>query len=386
MREPPTEIEVRPPDPQSERGAALAPPLFLILYVLSILSVLVLFRSYITDFILAILIVGLAWGRYSKILAWTGHRPWLASAIATLLVLVLIAIPTTFLAVSLSREATYAYTLTRDSVTLDGVTGFLEGESWVAARVRETLGMAGVSLNAEKLQEWISNAAGGLAVFLYAQVNAFIANVVSLLLHFSIMMIAVFYLFIDGPRLKQWIFRLSPLPFAQEELIAQKFDAVGRAILFGNGTGSVMQGVVGGLAMWAVGLPSAVLWGTVMSIFAFLPLVGISIVVIPASAYLALEGRWVAAVGFLAFNMAQALLVENVVKTRLIGSQMQMHDLVIFMSIIGGLTVFGIVGLVYGPLFVALFLTLSELFEVDYKARLAHHDEHPRMTVPPPAT
>jgi predicted PurR-regulated permease PerM len=122
-----------------------------------------------------------------------------------------------------------------------------------------------------------------------------------------------------------------------------------------------------------------------MTIFAFLPLVGISIVVIPAAAYLALEGQWVAAIGFLTFNMAQALLVENVVKTRLIGSQMQMHDLVIFMSIIGGLTVFGIVGLIYGPLFVALFLTLSELFEVDYKTRLAHHDDHPRMTVPPPA-
>jgi predicted PurR-regulated permease PerM len=386
MREPPTEIEVRPPDPQNERGAALAPALFLILYVLSILSVLVLFRSYITDFILAILIVGLAWNRYTRILAWTGHRAGLASAISTLLVLIVIAIPTTFLAISLSREATHAYALTRDSVSLDAVEGFLAGESWVATQLRQGLGAAGVSLNPDEIQAWISNAAGGIAVFLYAQINALIANVFSLLLHFSIMMIAVFYLFIDGPRLKQWAFRLSPLPFAQEELIAQKFAAVGRAILFGNGIGSVLQGVIGAISMWLVGLPSAVLWGTVMTIFAFLPLVGISVVVIPAAAYLALEGHWLAAIGFFAFNMAQALLVENVVKTRLIGSHMQMHDLLIFMSIIGGLTVFGIVGLVYGPLFVALFLTLSELFEVDYKARLAHHDEDPRMTVPPPAT
>jgi len=374
MREPPTEINLRPPDPHHERGAALAPPLFLVLYVLSIVSVLVLFQSYITDFILAILIVGLAWGRYAKILAWTGHRRWVASAIATFLVLVLIAIPTTFLAVSLSQEASYAYTLTRDSVSLEVVEGFLQGETWVANRVRQTLAAAGISLDPGKLQEWISNAAGGIAVFLYDRVNALIANVMSLLLHFSIMMIVVFYLFIDGPKLKQWIFRLSPLPYAQEEMIAQKFDAVGRAILFGNGIGSVLQGVVGALSMWVVGLPSAVLWGTVMTIFAFLPLVGISIVVIPASVYLALEGRWFAAFGFLAFNMAQALLVENVVKTRLIGNHMQMHDLLIFMSIIGGLTVFGIVGLVYGPLFVALFLTLSDLFEVDYKTRLAHHD------------
>jgi predicted PurR-regulated permease PerM len=231
MREPPTEIEVRPPDPQNERGAALAPALFLILYVLSILSVLVLFRSYITDFILAILIVGLAWNRYTRILAWTGHRAGLASAISTLLVLIVIAIPTTFLAISLSREATHAYALTRDSVSLDAVEGFLAGESWVATQLRQGLGAAGVSLNPDEIQAWISNAAGGIAVFLYAQINALIANVFSLLLHFSIMMIAVFYLFIDGPRLKQWAFRLSPLPFAQEELIAQKFAAVGRAIL-----------------------------------------------------------------------------------------------------------------------------------------------------------
>lgn len=386
MREPPTEIEIRPPDPQHERGAALAPTVFLILYVLSILSVLVLFRSYVTDFILAVLIVALSWGTYQRVLGWSGQRPWVASALMTSLVFVVIAIPTTFLTVSLSREASHAYSLTRDSVSVAAVEGFLTGEGWVATRVRELASAAGVRFTPDKVQEWISSAAGGIAVFLYAQINSLIANVFSVLLHFSIMMIVVFYLFIDGPRLKQWAFRLSPLPFAQEELIAQKFDAVGRAILFGNGIGSVLQGVVGALSMWVVGLPSAVLWGTVMTVFAFLPLVGISVVVIPASIFLALEGRWAAAIGFFVFNMVQALIVENVVKTRLIGSHMQMHDLLIFMSIIGGLTVFGIVGLIYGPLFVALFLTLSELFEVDYKTRLiAHEEEHPRLTIPPPA-
>lgn len=382
MHEPATEIDVRPPELQRERGAALAPAWFLILYALSVVSVLVLFRSYFTDFILAVLIVALAWGRYQKILKGTGGRPWLAATLATLLVFVLIAIPTLFLVVSLSREATHAYALTRESVSVARVEGFLTGEGWVASQLREWTTAAGVSLTPENVQEWISSVAGGVAVFLYAEINAFISNVVSLILHFGIMMVAVFYLFVDGPRLKQWVFRLSPLPYAQEELIAQKFSAVGRAILFGNGSGSVLQGVIGGLSMWAVGLPSAVLWGTIMTVFAFLPLIGISLVVVPASVYLALEGRWVAAIGFFVFNMAQAFMIDNVVKTRLIGQQMQMHDFLIFMSIIGGLTVFGIVGILYGPLFVALFSTLSDLFEVDYKTRLLTPEDPRRMTIP----
>jgi predicted PurR-regulated permease PerM len=365
---PPTEIQVRPPGPK--RGQALAPRLFLVLYVASIASVIYLFRPYITDLILSLLLVALTQRQYRQLTVRLGHRRWLASFIVTTLIVVVVLVPTSFVATSLSREAANVYEDTRASFSLAKVESFLMGESWTARNIRSAGEAFGYQFSEENLREALTQAASRVAAFLYAQVNLVLTNVLSAVLHFFIIVVTVFYLFVDGPRLKAWIFRLSPLPEEQEEVIAEKFGAVGRAILVGNGIGSILQGVLGGLAMWTVGLPSPVLWGTVMAVFAFLPVVGISMVVIPATAYLLLVDRFGAALFFFCFCGIQALVMENAVKTRLIGTSIQTHDLVIFMSIVGGLGAFGILGLLYGPLLVTLFLTLCELFEADYKDRL----------------
>lgn len=365
---PPTEIELRPPGPA--RGQALAPRLFLLLFVASIGSVFYLFLPYATDLILALLLVALGWSPYRRLSTALGHRRWLASSLMTSLILVLIALPAGFIATSLSREAATLYDNTQATLSLDTIETFIMGDSWAASKAREAAALFGLKLDRETLAQTFTSSASTIAAFVYLQVNALLSNLVSGLFHFAIIIVMVFYLFVDGLRLKQWLFRISPLPVEQEEIIAQKFSAVGRATLFGNGIGSVMQGCLGGLAMWLVGLPSPVLWGTIMSIFAFLPVVGISVVVIPATAYLLVAGNTLAAIFFFGFCGVQALFMENVVKTRLIGRNMQMHDLVIFMSILGGLTAFGVLGILYGPLIVALFITMCELFEADYKDRL----------------
>jgi len=355
----------------------LAPRLFLVLYVASIASVIYLFRPYITDLILSLLLVALTQRKHRRLTIRLGQRRWLASFVVTSLIVVTVLVPTSFIATSLSREAANVYENTRASFSLAKVEGFLMGESWTARNIRSAGETFGYELTEENLREMLTQAASRVAAFLYAQVNLVLTNFLSAVLHFVIIVITVFYLFVDGPRLKAWLFRLSPLPEEQEEVIAEKFGAVGRAILIGNGIGSILQGVLGGFAMWMVGLPSPVLWGTVMAVFAFLPVVGISMVVIPATAYLLLIDRVGSAIVFFCFCGIQALVMENVVKTRLIGTSIQTHDLVIFMSIVGGLGAFGILGLLYGPLLVTLFLTLCELFEADYKDRLVKTQRRP---------
>jgi predicted PurR-regulated permease PerM len=217
----------------------------------------------------------------------------------------------------------------------------------------------------------LSAIAGTVTAFLYSQIQAVLSNVLSVVFHFLIMILMLFYLFIDGPRLKRWLFFLSPLPPEEEELIATQFKNVGRATLFGNGVGSLVQGIITGAAMAVAGLPSPVLWGTVASIFAFLPLVGIGIITIPSTIYLiAIERYWAAAI-FFGFCTSTSLIAENVLKTKLIGDQMKMHNLLIFLSILGGIASFGIIGILYGPLLVMLFLTVVELYQRNYKHRLS---------------
>jgi len=120
-----------------------------------------------------------------------------------------------------------------------------------------------------------------------------------------------------------------------------------------------------------VGIHSAVLWGVVMTIFAFLPLVGITVVTLPAALLLYFDGRGGEAFLFFAFCTAQGLIIENVVKTRLMGSAMRMHDLLVFLSILGGISAFGVIGLIYGPLLAMFFITLSDLYFRHYRPHLA---------------
>jgi predicted PurR-regulated permease PerM len=122
--------------------------------------------------------------------------------------------------------------------------------------------------------------------------------------------------------------------------------------------------------MWIVGLSAPVFWGAIIAILAFLPLVGTNVVVIPATLFLVLDGRWLAGIAFFVLTNLQGLLIDNVVKTKLIGNRMQMHTLLMFLALLGGISSFGFAGLLYGPLIVALFVTIVELYERVYRARL----------------
>lgn len=358
-------------DPEQEKLESVATIVFFILLLASLFAVGYLFFSFLTDFILALLFLSIFNPSYRWLLPRVKNRRWLASLLVSILVVHVVAIPTTFLVGSLSAEAASAYQISRDSLSLEQVEQFLFGDGWFASTAKRATHMAGVEYTAASVKTQLANIAGPVTSFLNDQIQNIIGNVFSVIYHFIIMILILFYLFIDGERLKSFVFLLSPLPEEEEELITTKFKNVGRATLFGNGVGSLIQGVLGGVAMGLAGLPSPVLWGSVMTIFAFLPLVGISIVVIPAAIYLIAVGKIITAIIFVAFCTGMGLFVENVVKTKLIGDQMRMHNLLIFMSILGGLSVFGIIGILYGPLVVTLFLTFVELYQRHYKIRLS---------------
>lgn len=369
----------QPPEGTTEfyigRGPeVLATRFFFVLFLGSFVAVLYLFWPFINDLILALLIAGASYPMQRWFRRKLNNRRHLAAGIVTGLIVIIIAVPTSFLVTTLSVEAAAAFDAGRSAVTAEKVRDFLFGESVAAGYLRRTADMAGVEFTPESVRDEIVRTATLIAGFVYVTMNRILSNVLSGAFHFVIIVIFVYYLLLDGRRVKRFIFQLSPLPDEEEELLAKKFADVGKATLFGNGIGSVLQGILGGLAMWGVGLPAPVLWGTIMAIFAFLPVVGISVVVIPSTLYLLIDGRIIEGIIFFAFCGTQALILENVVKTRLIGNHMKMHNVVIFTAIIGGIWAFGVIGIVYGPLVVVWFLTMCELYQSRYILRF-HSDE-----------
>jgi predicted PurR-regulated permease PerM len=181
------------------------------------------------------------------------------------------------------------------------------------------------------------------------------------------MLLICFYLFVDQKRLLSFIFDLSPLPDDQDQILFRKFKDMAGAILIGNGLCGLIQGVLGGAVFAIFGLRSPILWGVIMTLLAFLPIVGIGAVFIPAALYLMLKGRMAAGVFFIIFYIVLSGGVEYLFKPKLVGKRVQMHTLLVFLSIIGGLQLFGILGIIYGPLVVTGFLTLTDIYHTSYQ-------------------
>lgn len=331
--------------------------------------VLQLFAPYVTDVVLALLFASLLGPVYKSLVARLRYT-WLAATVCCLLVAVVIVGPVVFLVVTLSREAAEVIAAARTTLTMDAVNAYLFGDGWLATQARTIATTLGVPFTPESVKGAVLGAVGGVASFLYDSTNAVVSNALVFVFHLLMTLLGMFYFLVDGPRFRAFVLETSPLPDDEDELLIARFQSVGRAIIFGNGIGSAAQGVIGAVAMAAVGFESPVLWGTVMALAAFLPMVGISLITVPAAIWLAFEDRIVAATLFIAITGTVAMVFENVVKTRLIGSQMRMHDFVVLLSILAGMSMFGLMGLLYGPMVVALFLVVLELYQIRYRPQL----------------
>lgn len=338
----------------------LAPKSFVVVLLLSTAALFYVLLPFLHDVILAFVVVGLFSPVYHRLLP-AIRNPWLCSGVVSMLAVVLVAAPLVWLVLTLVEEGTQAYALVKPSLT-DGS---------VPKKASEWLTRLGVAVTPAELAVYADSYAERLRDLAIAEGTALLNNMIAGLIHFCVIVVLVFYAFVQGGKLKAFLFKLSPLPDDQDELIMTKFTAVARGVLFGNGVGSVLQGVVGGLAMALVGLPSPVLWATVMAIAAFVPLFGISVVVIPAGIYLILQERVGEGIAFMAICLSVAAVLENILKTKLMGVGVRVHEVPLFLAVLGGLAGFGLLGLLYGPLIVAMFLTLTELYMSHYRLQFA---------------
>ena len=343
----------------------LAPGFFAVLFIGCGLSLLYVLQDFVTDLVVAFILVGLFGGWHRRLTRGLGGRRWLASSIVTFFVLIALLVPLTGLGYTIAQDAAKAYDATVEAVAAARTPAGLD------VQLGGWLNRFGFEFSPEYVKSIILEVVQGVRGVAMDWGSALLSNTLAAVVNFAIVIVLVFYLLVDGERLRTFVFELSPLPDDEDALIVDTFKKVAMGVVVGNGVGSGLQGLFGGLAMACVGLSSPVLWGSVMALFAFLPLVGISVVVLPATVYLLIEDRYWSALAFFSFCTLQGLVVENVIKTKLIGSHMRMHDLLVFLSILGGVTTFGVVGLVYGPLIAMLFMTLSDLYSQRYRPRLA---------------
>jgi predicted PurR-regulated permease PerM len=293
-------------------------------------------------------------------------RPAIASVVVCGLIFCILFVPTIFFVGVISSEAYDLYVAARNAVISERFQSLLEG-SIILEKVNAVLTYFNIELTGQELNQGISEIGKYVGLYLYNQARAIASDMLAFIINFFLMLLVIYYLLIDGSRLVAFIVDLSPLPADQEQKLINKFRDMAGAIMIGNGLCGLIQGVMGGAAFYFLGLKSPFLWGVIMGILAFLPIIGIGAVLIPASIYLFMTGHTGASIFLIIFYVLLSGGIEYLVKPKLVGHRVKMHTLLVFFSIIGGLKLFGILGIIYGPLVITAFLTLTEIYRVSYQ-------------------
>jgi predicted PurR-regulated permease PerM len=337
---------------------------FLALFVVSCFLLGWLLWPFFSVIVLAIVITGVFNPVYRFL-----HRKLnatLSSLITCVIIFFVLFVPVSAFVGILANEAYDLYLTAKDAVVSNPIQDLLKN-SEIIDKINTILMNFGFKITGEELNRGVAGLGRAVGLFLYQQARSMTANVFNFVVNFFFMLLIVFYLLIDSERLVSFIVGLSPLPDDQDEKLIQKFKDMATAILLGNGLGGLIQGILGGIVFAIFGFRSPFLWGVIMALLAFLPIVGVGVVFMPAALYLILQGRLAAGIFFIVFYVVLSGGIEYLFKPKLVGKRVQMHTLLVFLSIIGGLKLFGILGIIYGPLVVTAFLTLTDIYESSYQ-------------------
>ncbi len=298
----------------------------------------------------------------------------LASVFTCLLIITIVILPLLFFVISLTDEALNLYTWGRDSRVGLKLQHFLQ-ESPLILQLQQQLHQVGFNFDPSQVTTTFNYLVKKGGLLLYNQASSWAANVMQFVFLFFIMILVVFFLLIDQPKLIDYMLKISPLPDDENRLLIEKFQEIANAILKGNGICGLVQGILGGMVFSILGLNSPLLWGSIMAILAFLPIFGIGLVMVPTAVILGFSGRMGEAIFLFVFYLFLSFTMEYIIKPKMVGTQVKMHTLLVFLSIIGGLSVYGILGIIYGPLIITAFLTLSDI----YLKRYAKYIEQSRQ-------
>jgi predicted PurR-regulated permease PerM len=291
----------------------------------------------------------------------------LASILTCLLIILIVFIPLLFFVGALSNEALGLYHWGRNTQVGMKLQIFIQ-DSPMVAHFQEYMEGFGYEFKPAQVTAIFSYLAKMAGLFFYNQASSWAANILQFLFLFFMMILTIFFLLIDQDKLVKFVIAVSPLPDDEDRLLLEKFEEISNAILKGNGICGLIQGLLGGVMFAILGLNSPILWGGIMAILAFLPIFGVGLVMIPAAAILLLSDRVGEGVFLFIFYLGLSFSMEYMIKPKMVGDEVQMHTLLVFLAILGGLSVYGVLGIIYGPLIVTAFLTLTEIYFAKYDA------------------
>ena len=316
-------------------------------------------KGFVMALVMAAVLAGLVHPFYCRVSDLFGKRKSIASAVTVLLSLILVIIP---LLVFLGILIGQAIQISESAG--NWLTGQMQQAESLQKQIEEDQDLKHLLPYQDEIIAKAGQIAGNAASFMVNVLVGSATGAAELFLMLFVMLYAMFYFLINGRAVLDAVLGYTPLSVDEKARLLGTFTSVGRATLKGTLIIGIVQGGLAGLSFWVAGIKGVVFWGAVMTVLSIIPAVGTALVWVPAVIFLILDGQTGAAVGVGLWCAIVVGTADNLLRPLLIGKDTEMPDLLVMVTTLGGLALFGAVGMVIGPIVGALFTSVWGLWGV----------------------
>ena len=303
----------------------------------------------------AIVLVVVFYPVHERVASRIGRRSW-SALVSCVLVILVVVLPLTLLAAAVIQE--FSKVVPNLPSNLSQV---FSQQPAILGRLSEWM-QSRFGLDIAGLQDFFIQQFRNLSERLLGASFGLMGNIVSSIVKAFFVVFTMYYLFRDGDKIVNRLPDALPFNREQSEAIILRTKQVVSASVYGVVTIAALQGFLAGLAYWILGIPSPMLWAVLTAFVCMIPIAGSFLVWLPLAIYLMLTGHWTKALLLIIWGALAVSTIDNFLRPKLVGNQTRLHELFIFFSVLGGISVFGLLGIVLGPVVLAITLGLLETF------------------------
>ena len=319
--------------------------ILIIISVLSLYGVHLVFRPFYQSMLWAVIIGVTFWPIYGWVRGLVGGRSSVSSLIVVTGIILFFLIPAILVIRSLVHQMAYAY----------------EALQPLIPEIMEKAGHY-IPFKGVALQESITENLKEFGKAIVGYLSSATGNILSILFQLAVTVLLLFFIFRDGEGLLEKIKGAALIPQRDIDIFIKETGEVIRAVIYGVIITAMVQGVLGGIGFWMLGLPAPVLFGTLMFILALIPFGGTPLVWLPAALWLIYSGMTGKGIFLIAWGALVISMIDNFLRPYFISKRLGFHVILTFIGIVGGMMAFGFIGIFLGPLLLAISLRLFEMY------------------------
>lgn len=289
-------------------------------------------------------------------------RPSLSALLSCVLVVVLAVFPLALLTVAVAEELSQAVPNLPAQIST-----FMNPETSLFGRLSDWI-QGRFGIDTTRSEQFMADQLQRAGQFLLGLSWNLAGNIVSGIVKAFFVVFTMYYLFRDGDKIVDKLPAALPLERKQSEAIIARTREVVSASVYGIVVIASLQGLLGGIAFWVLGLPSPLLWAVLMTFVCMIPVLGSFLVWLPLAIYLAASGHWTKAILLVVWGALVISTIDNFLRPKWMKNQTRLHELLVFFSVLGGISVFGLLGIILGPVVLAITLGLLQTFRVHQTA------------------